>query len=207
MQIEIIFKKGERAGESQQFSPPGIFIGSEPDNDIQFSSKDISPYHSEIFFKENNWYLKEKESSGDTKINGKIISETTLLKSGDLIHITAEAFQVKFEKEDSVIPIKIRPPREKKRHVEIIDDEEVNETPSRILEKRSRPSKSAEIDAERAKRRLVNRMVQAEFTAKKKRLSRVIIFIAVIVNAVILLWWLSKQGIDFEYIRKIILKE
>lgn len=204
MQIKIIFKKGERAGEDCSFAPPGIFIGSASDNDICLTSEKVSQYHSEILFKNSNWYLKNKADHNNTKINGNIISTDTALHSGDLIHIGTEAFQVEFEIPDDAIPVKIRAPREKKRNIEIVEEDEFCDIPDSRPKKRV--EKSQQVDAERARRRLANRMMMSEFAIKKKRLSRVIIFIAVVVNIIILMWWLSKQGVDFEYIKKMILK-
>ena len=51
-------------------------------------------------------------------------------------------------------------------------------------------------------------MAMEEFAIKKKRLSRVMIAIAIVVNIAILMYWLSeKQGVDFEYLKKMIFKK
>jgi len=199
--MKIIFKKGVRAGESQTFNPPGIFIGRAPDNDITFENDSVSQYHAEISQKNKKWYIKDCNSSNGIKINGKKIADITKLHSADLIYIGTEVIQVKFaeipspshEDNDSDLAIKIRGPQEKKKHQDI---PEIIEEPEEVERPKSRKknTKSAETDAKHAKRRLMHRMVNQELTKKRNRLRKISISIAIIANIAILLWWLSKKG-------------
>ena len=114
---------------------------------------------------------------------------------------------------DDSTAIRLRPPREKKKRVEVIEEEfyDQEELPMKP-EKVSCPKKNAAkakstTDAERAKRRLATRMAMSEIATKKKWLSRVIITIAIAVNIAILLYWLSRHGVDFEQVKHMLLKK
>ena len=208
--VKIIFKKGERAGESVEFSPPGIFIGRDSDNDICFQTDTVSQFHAEITLKDEKWYIQDKKSSNGTKLNGKKISEKTERNSRDMIYTGTEVFMVELleidklpeKSEDDNDTIKLRPPYQKK-PAPIIEEKWTEEKEIVPEKRKSKPSNSAKNDRERAERRLMNRLVQETLQQKKKRLSKTFITIAIIVNIIILCWWLSTQGYEFEFIKKL----
>jgi pSer/pThr/pTyr-binding forkhead associated (FHA) protein len=204
--IKITFKKGIKAGRSENFPPPGIFIGRAADNDIVFDNDSISQYHAEIFLKNKKWYLKDSKGSATaSKINGKKIEGSTELNSRDLIYIGREVFQVEFGSEVTTTsaplpkkeeaPIKIRGPREERKPEDVYrvkDEPEFEEKVQR--KKHPKPAKPAKKSNESAQRRVMIRMLNQELSNKRKRLRKVSIFIAIIANIAILLWWLSQKG-------------
>ena len=59
---------------------------------------DIYPYvgrfHCELNFKNGEWYVKDLDSRGGTRINGSLIDKETVLKQGDLLSIANAHFEV-----------------------------------------------------------------------------------------------------------------
>ena len=53
-------------------------IGRAPDNDIVLPANTISSYHAEIFIKDNQFYIKDMNSTNGTKVNGERVSESLI---------------------------------------------------------------------------------------------------------------------------------
>ena len=200
--MKITFKKGKRAGESQNFSVSSLFIGRGDDNDISLDNDSVSQSHAEIYLENKKWYIKDCKSSNGIKINGQKISNTTELHSHDLIYIGTEVLQVEFseynlkqsDNKTADSAIKIRGPREKKKipqyREEIIEEPQTENLQNNNIKN----TPTTVVDPNQAQKRLIRRMISQELANKRKRLRTASIFIAVIANILILLWWLSKKG-------------
>jgi pSer/pThr/pTyr-binding forkhead associated (FHA) protein len=62
-------------------------IGRKLDNTIVLSSKAVSRYHAEIAIIDDDYYLRDLNSSSGTFLNERRIAHPTLLQSGDFIRI------------------------------------------------------------------------------------------------------------------------
>lgn len=194
--MKIYFQKGERAGESVDCEPPGIFIGREEDNDIQLLVDGVSQYHAKIMYGDDGWMIEDLDSSNGTRINGKKVKAPTLLKTGDMVYIAKEALKVEFDQKvdsdkagqilDEVRnrTIKLRSPEDAKK---TLPPEEEPKKPTATKDKV--PKKSKE---EKALEREHHRMLAEAIREKKKRLTIISIIIALIANGIVFWWWFSK---------------
>lgn len=200
--MKIYFQKGERAGESVEYPPPGVFIGRESDNDIQLLVEGVSQYHAKIMLEDDKWMIYDLDSSNGTRVNGKSVKEPIPLKSGDMIYIAKEALKVEFEdkdqdynkddkkdildkeKEDAV---KIRSPEEAKKTLP--PEEETIKPAATKIDIGKIPKKSKEQKAlEREHRRLLAEAIRE----KKKRLVIIAIIVFFVGNGLVFWWWFSR---------------
>ena len=54
----------------------------------------VGRFHCELNFKNGEWYVKDLDSRGGTRINGSLIDKETVLKQGDLLSIANAHFEV-----------------------------------------------------------------------------------------------------------------
>lgn len=111
------FLNGDKSGEKQQITPPGIGIGRETDNDIQLLIGGVSRYHAKLECKDDQWLLRDLGSTNGTKLNGTIITEPVKLSNGDVITIGEQMFRVDeitAQKQENQAPTFVfRPPEPK----------------------------------------------------------------------------------------------
>lgn len=196
--MKITFQKGNRAGESLDFSPPGVFIGREADNDIQLLVDGVSQYHAKIIYDIDKWVVHDLESSNGTKVNGARITAPTTLESGDMIYVASEALKIEFSQQEFIKPnqtstpakddaVKIKGPEEAKKILSPEKDPE-KPTPTRTG-LGGIPKKTKEQIAQEEE---IHKLVQEALKEKKKRLTIISIIFAVIANALVLWWLISK---------------
>ena len=90
----ILVKSGNERGNIYKISKNRIKIGSGDFNDIVIKDKNVLPEHCEIELRDKKFYIKDLNSEGKTKVNGKIISESEL-KENDEIMISNYVFTLK----------------------------------------------------------------------------------------------------------------
>lgn len=83
---ELVITTGDNAGETYQVKPQ-TRIGRERDNDVILLDPKASRYHALLAFESGQWTVSDLGSSNHTYLNGEIITEPALLKSGDRIGI------------------------------------------------------------------------------------------------------------------------
>jgi pSer/pThr/pTyr-binding forkhead associated (FHA) protein len=76
----------------EELKPPGLSLGRELDNDIVLDEEAASRYHCKMFFRDDNWFLKDLGSTNGTKLNGLKIKEEIKLTPGDEISIGHQKF-------------------------------------------------------------------------------------------------------------------
>lgn len=69
---------------SFQMSP--ISMGRDPNSDLVLDHPTVSANHSQIFFKGNQWWVQDNQSTNGTKVNQVKVVEPMVLTSGDEIH-------------------------------------------------------------------------------------------------------------------------
>lgn len=62
-----------------------IRIGRKADNDLVISVPTVSGYHATIKFRQGQFYLRDLNSTNETKVNGQKVKGEVLLKSGDIL--------------------------------------------------------------------------------------------------------------------------
>lgn len=84
--IAILLDK--RTGDEFNICRYATSIGREIGNDVVIvSDKTISRQHAQIQFKDGSFLLQDLLSKNGTRVNGKRITETTMLKSGDEVSL------------------------------------------------------------------------------------------------------------------------
>ena len=75
--ISLHVENGPRKGSFYAVSSNSR-IGRAPDNDIALNVDTVSSYHAEIFVKDNQFFIKDMNSTNGIKVNGERVSESIL---------------------------------------------------------------------------------------------------------------------------------
>jgi hypothetical protein len=79
---------GSKAGQIDSFDSDRIRVGRQPDNDLRSDpekEREVSGYHAEIYREGDSFWVKDLQSRNGTFVNGRRISEPTLVAPGDAI--------------------------------------------------------------------------------------------------------------------------
>ena len=82
---KIIFKDGREKGREYELLSDIVRIGRAPHNTLPVLDEKVSQEHCVIEKKESHFYVRDLNSSNGTFLNGKAITGTRVLSSGDLI--------------------------------------------------------------------------------------------------------------------------
>ncbi|MGD8727080.1 MAG: trypsin-like peptidase domain-containing protein [Gemmatimonadales bacterium] len=88
MKPQLKILSGARAGHTVVLSKPSISIGRHPDNDFPFDAEadlDASAHHATILKKGDKWYVRDRESTNGTFVNGHRIKGDVKLDDTDQI--------------------------------------------------------------------------------------------------------------------------
>ena len=109
--MRIYFKDGHRDGDVYKLSPPGISIGREVDNDIILSLAGASRYHAKLIWKDDQWFIKDLESTNGTFLNGKRIElgKEHKIKNGDIFRIGTQVMCMAEKESDVPDPLPVFP--------------------------------------------------------------------------------------------------
>lgn len=69
------------------FNQLEIFLGRNAQNDFRIQDDRASSSHARIFFRNNQWFLEDLQSTNGTFINNEKISSATVLVTEDVIKI------------------------------------------------------------------------------------------------------------------------
>ena len=107
--MRIFFKDGHKDGDVYKLSPPGISIGREVDNDIILSLAGASRYHAKLMWKDDQWFIKDLESTNGTFLNGERIElgKEYKMKNGDVFRIGTQTMCLAEKESDVPDPIPI----------------------------------------------------------------------------------------------------
>ena len=70
----------------RSFRTSPISMGRDPNSDLVLDYPTVSANHSQIFFKSNQWWIQDNQSTNGTKLNQVKVEEPMVLTSGDQIH-------------------------------------------------------------------------------------------------------------------------
>ena len=86
----LIIKQGSRWSDVFRLQADiPLIIGRASQNQIVVSDERCSRHHAEIAYSTNGWFVKDLGSRNGTLLNGKLITEGTLLQEGDIVQIAA----------------------------------------------------------------------------------------------------------------------
>lgn len=91
---KITFISGIYQGKEYYFKNI-LTIGRSPANDVQLPFPSVSREHARLSLAVSSGELKDLKSNNGTFLNGRIISDRSTLKNGDIIKISN--FEIKFE--------------------------------------------------------------------------------------------------------------
>ena len=173
----LILVRGFREGERHALTPPGIFLGRETDNDLQLPVDGVSRYHAKVTEENGLWRVVDLDSSNGIKVNGERVPEK-ILTDGDLVYLGKV-----------VLRFVADPPPEK-------PTEAAAATPAApvslgLAETKLLPPAPVVAD-EPSRRRFrerdkeIQRLIQQAVADKRRRLRRIAILVAVLLNLLIL---------------------
>lgn len=70
----------------RSFRTSPISMGRDPNSDLVLDHPTVSANHSQIFFKSNQWWIQDNQSTNGTTLNQVKIEEPMVLTSEDQIH-------------------------------------------------------------------------------------------------------------------------
>lgn len=208
--IKLTYLKGKKAGDSTVYTPPGVFIGREKDNDLQILEDDISKYHAKIMYEGGRWILYDLNSSNGTKLNGTPVKKNIPIQNKDIIRFadiplrfeitgsdrnnekkadyTAKSNNKETSDSDA---IRIRAPEEAraKKNVPLQDDSEKIENDPRSASDKSQ--KKNKPNSDKAEARKMRRLRNEAVAEKKKRIQKAVFIAAVLINLIILAVWIK----------------
>ena len=91
---KITFISGIYQGKEYYFKHI-LTIGRSPANDVQLPFPSVSREHARLSISVSSGELKDLKSNNGTFLNGKIVSDKSKIKDGDIIKISN--FEIKFE--------------------------------------------------------------------------------------------------------------
>jgi pSer/pThr/pTyr-binding forkhead associated (FHA) protein len=91
----ILLSNEETSDVSEHQLRPVTAIGRASDNHIIIEDPFASTHHAVIVWRDRQWWLEDLESHNGTRLNDDVMSEPTVLTSGDVIHIGET--ELKFE--------------------------------------------------------------------------------------------------------------
>lgn len=78
------------------FNQLEIFIGRDPQNDFEIDDETVSGRHARIFYKNNQWFIEDLQSTNGTFLNGEKIVTTTILVPQDAVKIGSKLIKIDF---------------------------------------------------------------------------------------------------------------
>ncbi|MBN1295286.1 FHA domain-containing protein [bacterium] len=83
----LIVERGPGIGDSYHLRQAVLTIGRSPVNLVQINDKSVSRRHAQLRLTEDQYFVTDLKSSNGTFINGKRLSEATLLEHDDLLQL------------------------------------------------------------------------------------------------------------------------
>jgi len=92
-QIPFILRDA-RTGQEYPISPGGLRIGRMPQHDVVLSDEKVSRHHATLWVQGDQLYIRDENSTNGTWVNEQCIAGSTLLQTGDRVHIGDTVFEV-----------------------------------------------------------------------------------------------------------------
>jgi predicted component of type VI protein secretion system len=97
IKVQLIVVQGKPEGKTIPLAGPTFRIGRDETCHLRPSSDQVSRQHAEIVISADSAILKDLGSRNGTHLNGRLLTEPTRLKSGDLIKIGYLTFAVSIQ--------------------------------------------------------------------------------------------------------------
>jgi pSer/pThr/pTyr-binding forkhead associated (FHA) protein len=92
----VLLSYDESSDVSEHQLRPVTAIGRASDNHIIIEDPFASTHHAVIFWRDRQWWLEDLESHNGTRLNDDVMTEPSVLTSGDVIYIGET--ELKFDK-------------------------------------------------------------------------------------------------------------
>lgn len=73
--------------KTYQFSSKNIHLGSDNANELRIESPTVLPFHANVFFRKNTWWIENVDTKAILLVNGTEISSSNRIKEGDEISL------------------------------------------------------------------------------------------------------------------------
>lgn len=83
--IHISEKNGPE--RTERFDRPEIRVGRVHGNDLMLAKGNVSKHHARLLYRDGRYVISDLESTNGTYVNGRKISQATIVREGELIHI------------------------------------------------------------------------------------------------------------------------
>jgi len=92
----VIISDGEKEGAGRRvvFEQEEVHVGRLPGNEVMLPKGDVSGYHARIKYRDGRFIVTDLRSTNGTWVNGRKISEATIVREGDAICISAFVLQL-----------------------------------------------------------------------------------------------------------------
>jgi hypothetical protein len=94
--FQLSVTKGPNVGKTFELAKPKVTIGRDDDRDIVFNVAEVSRSHAEITRQQDEYYVRDLDSTNGTFVNKEKISAPHKLEAGDLIML-GDAIYLEFE--------------------------------------------------------------------------------------------------------------
>jgi hypothetical protein len=84
----LLWIEGEEIRGRWPLDKPSTTIGRWEDNDIVVDDRWVSRYHARIYRKDDHYVIEDLSSKNGTLVNGRRITERTVLSDGDQVQVT-----------------------------------------------------------------------------------------------------------------------
>lgn len=95
--IPPIYLKPESASEEIVFKLNQITIGRSPGCDLHIQDETVSALHVRLYFRQNQWWVEDNDSSNGTTLNSIPVETPTVLTSGDQLMLGNIGIRVNFK--------------------------------------------------------------------------------------------------------------
>lgn len=94
--IELKFEAQAGQPEEKRFYLPEFFIGRDPVCDCLLEDETISSKHARIFYRQNQWWVEDLDSSNGTFLNEQPVTLPTVLADNDQLRCGQVDFKISF---------------------------------------------------------------------------------------------------------------
>lgn len=106
----LMVNEGDLIGQRWTLDNDEMLIGRGSDADIVLPERQVSRYHSKIFYRDGRYFLEDLDSKNGTFLNGQQVKGTAPLQDGDEIQI-ALCVRMLFVGTDATVPLSFDLPR------------------------------------------------------------------------------------------------
>jgi pSer/pThr/pTyr-binding forkhead associated (FHA) protein len=94
--VPVINFAQEDSDQGQTFSLNEISLGRDPGCDLHITDDSVSARHARCYFRKNQWWVEDNQSSNGSFLNGAQVEVPTVLTSGDQLTLGSVNLTISF---------------------------------------------------------------------------------------------------------------